>query len=49
MRNIIFNVERIVDDPEEMDTWVIYQPNILGGRVAYSLEQLLWQIEFDQS
>lgn len=50
MRNIIFDIQEIVEKPDLLDVWVIYQPNILEKITeAYSLEQLLWNKEFDQS
>ena len=48
MRNIIFNIHKIVESPDLLDVWVIYEPNILEKITnVYSLEQLLWDKEFD--
>ena len=46
MRNLIFEIEVVIDDPTDLDVWVIYKTEP-GLENYYSLKKLLWEIQFD--
>lgn len=46
MRNMVFQLEDVIDDPKEKDVWLIYQAE-KGLENAISLQTSLWQISFD--
>ena len=43
MRNLIFEIEEVIDDPTDLDVWVIYKTEP-GLQNYYSLKKLLWEI-----
>lgn len=46
MRNMVFLLQEVVDDPHNLDVWVIYQHE-QGLNKCASLQSSLWQINFD--
>lgn len=48
MRNLLFQVHEVIDDENEPDVWIVFQPE--KDLYSYhSLYNLLWTITFDAS
>ena len=48
MRNMVFEINEVIDEPTNLDIWVVYfsEPEL---DQSYSLKSLLWKIHFDPS
>ena len=46
MRNLVFDIEEIIDKPTDLDVWVVYQTEKELENV-HCLHQLLWKVKFD--
>lgn len=45
MHHYLFEIREIIDEPEDLDAWIVYQSeaNIEGFQ---SLQELLWDVSF---
>ena len=48
MRNLVFNKIELINEPEDLDVWVVFQPE-RDLNQYYSLYNLLWNVSFDPS
>ena len=48
MRNLVFNKIELINEPEDLDVWVVFQPE-RDLKQYYSLYNLLWNVSFDPS
>lgn len=46
MRNLVFDIQEIIDKPTDLDVWVVYQSE-KELKNAHSLHKMLWEISFD--
>lgn len=46
MRNLVFDVQEVIDKQTELDVWIVYHGE-KDLEHAYSLSQLLWKTTFD--
>lgn len=46
MKNLVFDIEKVIDVPEQPDVWVIYQSE-KDVELYQSLQSSLWSIKFD--
>lgn len=46
MRNLVFDVQEIINKPTDLDVWIVYKSEKDLENV-YSLNQLLWKVSFD--
>lgn len=49
MRNLIVDIDEIIDEQDNLDVWVVFQTTLFKNREPHSLQQLLWKQVFDQS
>ena len=48
MRNLLFKVEEVINEPENLDVWVVFQTEKELEKY-HSLYNLLWKVSFDAS
>ena len=46
MRNLLFQIDYIIDEPNSLDVWVVHHPEKDVDKY-HSLYNLLWKISFD--